>query len=116
MPPEANVESTLVWYEHTNPKNYKYWVDETANFLKCLFLIKYCMLSLFFNTILIIAAYEDLPKRHHVNCTFDNPPPPGKVCGIETHTFGPCVESKNFGYADGRPCIFLKLNKVELTI
>jgi sodium/potassium-transporting ATPase subunit beta len=26
--------------------------------------------------------------------------------------FGPCDEESGFGYADGKPCIFLKLNKV----
>jgi len=35
MPPEANVESTLVWYESSKKDNYKYWVDETSRFLKC---------------------------------------------------------------------------------
>ncbi|CAD6996818.1 unnamed protein product [Ceratitis capitata] len=35
MPPEANVESTLIWYEKSRPENFKYWVDETAAFLHC---------------------------------------------------------------------------------
>lgn len=34
MPPEVNVESTLVWYESSKPDNYKYWVDETTKFLE----------------------------------------------------------------------------------
>ncbi|TMW53895.1 hypothetical protein DOY81_000952 [Sarcophaga bullata] len=53
MPPEANVESTLVWYESNKPDNFRYWVQETANFLK---------------------SYEDLPKQNQVNCSFENPP------------------------------------------
>lgn len=35
MPPEVNVESTLVWYESNKQDNFQYWVDETSNFLKC---------------------------------------------------------------------------------
>jgi sodium/potassium-transporting ATPase subunit beta len=26
--------------------------------------------------------------------------------------FNPCTKEKNFGYEEGRPCIFLKLNKI----
>lgn len=33
MPPESNVESTLVWYEKNNPKNSEYWVSEIESFL-----------------------------------------------------------------------------------
>lgn len=34
MPPESNVESTLIWYQKNNPNNSKYWVDEISSFLK----------------------------------------------------------------------------------
>lgn len=34
MPPESNVESTLIWYEKNNPKNSEYWVNELEHFLK----------------------------------------------------------------------------------
>lgn len=33
MPPESNVESTLIWYEKNNANNSKYWVDEIDSFL-----------------------------------------------------------------------------------
>lgn len=33
MPPESNVESTLIWYEKNNPNNTKYWVEEIGSFL-----------------------------------------------------------------------------------
>jgi sodium/potassium-transporting ATPase subunit beta len=32
MPPESNVESTLIWFEESKD-NTKYWIDETKNFL-----------------------------------------------------------------------------------
>lgn len=32
MPPESNVESTLIWYEN-NENNTKYWIDEIDSFL-----------------------------------------------------------------------------------
>lgn len=33
MPPESNVESTLVWYQKNNVSNSKYWVEEIDSFL-----------------------------------------------------------------------------------
>lgn len=34
MPPESNVESTLIWYKGSDPNNYKYWTEEIDKFLK----------------------------------------------------------------------------------
>lgn len=33
MPPEENVESTLIWYKRSSNVSVKYWVDELKNFL-----------------------------------------------------------------------------------
>ncbi|XP_023172302.1 sodium/potassium-transporting ATPase subunit beta-2 isoform X1 [Drosophila hydei] len=93
MPPEANVESTLVWYESSKKDNYMYWVEETERFLK-------------------YHTYDELPKKNQVNCSFEHPPPEGKVCGVEVSSFAPCTFDNNFGYHLARPCIFLKLNKI----
>jgi hypothetical protein len=34
MPPESNVESTLIWYRGNDERNYKYWTDELDKFLE----------------------------------------------------------------------------------
>lgn len=34
MPPESNVESTLIWYKGNDEKNWKYWADELDRFLE----------------------------------------------------------------------------------
>jgi sodium/potassium-transporting ATPase subunit beta len=34
MPPESNVESTLIWYRGNDEQNYKYWTDELDKFLE----------------------------------------------------------------------------------
>jgi sodium/potassium-transporting ATPase subunit beta len=34
MPPESNVESTLIWYKGSDEKNWKYWTEELDNFLE----------------------------------------------------------------------------------
>jgi sodium/potassium-transporting ATPase subunit beta len=33
MPPESNVESTLVWFEASNDKNTEYWIGALDEFL-----------------------------------------------------------------------------------
>lgn len=33
MPPESNVESTLIWYKSTDKNNIKYWTEEIDKFL-----------------------------------------------------------------------------------
>lgn len=38
MPPESNVESTLVWFEAANEKNTEYWIGALDEFLYCEFL------------------------------------------------------------------------------
>jgi hypothetical protein len=34
MPPESNVESTLIWYRGNDERNYKYWTEELDKFLQ----------------------------------------------------------------------------------
>jgi hypothetical protein len=34
MPPESNVESTLIWYKGNDEDNYKYWTNELDKFLE----------------------------------------------------------------------------------
>jgi len=89
MPPEANIESTLIWYE--TKKVDPHWLDSLQEFVDSL---------------------EDLPRQNRVNCSFDNPAPEGKVCSLDLSEFGECIKEKKFGYEKGKPCIFLKLNKI----
>jgi hypothetical protein len=34
MPPEDNAESTLIWYNSLDEKNYEHWVNELDTFLE----------------------------------------------------------------------------------
>lgn len=36
----------------------------------------------------------------------------GESCKVDLSAFGNCNHEKGFGYEEGRPCIFLKLNKI----
>lgn len=87
MPPESNVESTLIWYEKDNSD---YWVDEIEHFLK---------------------GFSPQDSIDRVDCK--NKKPSGdESCKINLKDFAPCTAERKFGYPEGRPCIFLKLNKI----
>ncbi|GAB0095243.1 Sodium/potassium-transporting ATPase subunit beta-2 [Sergentomyia squamirostris] len=92
MPPESNVESTLVWYKASSPDNMEYWVNEIDLFLK---------------------PYMDEAKvENRVDCDFDHPPPEGKVCNVPANSWDPCIAQKKYNFPKSSPCIFLKLNKI----
>jgi sodium/potassium-transporting ATPase subunit beta len=98
MPPESNVESTLIWFEENNEKNTEYWVDEIRNFLT--------------------GFAENRTKdgkpvnKHGIDCTKNNRVEPEEHCKVDLSKFGDCTEAKGFGFERGKPCIFLKLNKI----
>jgi len=45
MPPESNVESTLIWYRANDEGNYKYWTDELDKFLEGKQCYLYCRIE-----------------------------------------------------------------------
>lgn len=49
MPPESNVESTLIWFEKQNETNSKTWEDGIKDFLKGKLMIHRCATKLFAN-------------------------------------------------------------------
>ncbi|XP_049302864.1 sodium/potassium-transporting ATPase subunit beta-1 [Bactrocera dorsalis] len=45
-------------------------------------------------------------------CNFNQTNGANKVCVVNVDNFGPCSKETGYGYQNGRPCIFLKLNKI----
>lgn len=97
LPPEDNVESTLIWYKGTNEENFKIWTESLTEFLK---VYKTPGLS--------------TPNRgqNAHNCDYGNPPPSGMVCDVDIKAFGSCIQENHYNYHRSSPCIFLKLNKI----
>lgn len=96
LPPEENVESTLIWYKGTDYENYKIWTEALTKFL---------------------AVYKTpglTPGRGQniYNCKYTSPPPPGQVCDVNIKDFDVCTQENNYSYHKSSPCIFLKLNKI----
>lgn len=121
MPPESNVESTLVWFEAANTKNTEYWIGALDEFLECKILSS-PFIDLFYilidNGWLFFAAYTKEDKeaeKNRVACDFTNPPQNGKVCRVDVskERFGICSKERDYGYSKSSPCVFLKLNKVS---
>lgn len=96
MPPESNVESTLIWYKASDEGNYLHWTRELDKFLE-----EYQRPASGTNNF-----------EHRVPCDYNRPPPPGKVCDVDMTDWGSCTKTKKYGYNKSAPCIFLKLNKI----
>ncbi|XP_015608306.1 sodium/potassium-transporting ATPase subunit beta-2 [Cephus cinctus] len=97
MPPESNVESTLIWYKTSNEGNYRHWTKELDKFL---------------------ADYQKIGNtpnagEHRVTCDYGMEKlPPGKVCDVDISNWIPCTSKNSYNYQKSAPCIFLKLNKI----
>lgn len=88
-PPESTIDSTLIWFEKNNENNTKYWVKELDSFLK---------------------TFETNSSKT-VDCR-NKQPEAGQSCKIDFEAFRECTSKRGYGYKDGKPCIFLKLNKI----
>lgn len=118
MPPESNVESTLVWFEASKDENIEYWISAIDEFLdgnlRLFEITDYCANCLIFFLVYKKADEDNKPHSNRVDCTPDSPPKDGKVCRVDVSSakFGACTKSNQYGYSKGSPCVFLKLNKV----
>ena len=48
-------------------------------------------------------------------CNYTKGAEAGKSCHFPIPSLNECTEAKSYGYAAGKPCIFLKMNKVRVT-
>lgn len=95
MPPESNVESTLIWYRANDERNYKYWTDELDKFLE------------------VYKRPGNVPGEgtNTVDCDYSSYPG-DKVCYVNPNEWGSCSSANHYSYQRSAPCIFLKLNKI----
>jgi len=94
MPPDSNVESTLIWFKHGPHGNWQHWFKEIDNFLK---------------------PYDvgQQSGEYVTQCDFGQPAPPGKVCAFDIHKLGTnCTRENFFGYDRGNPCVIIKINRI----
>lgn len=96
LPPEDNVESTLIWYRGTNKENYEVWTNALDDFL------------LPYKTPGSISGRG----QNIYNCDYGQEPPRGQVCDVDIKAWAPCIQENYYNYHRSAPCIFLKLNKI----
>jgi sodium/potassium-transporting ATPase subunit beta len=96
LPPEDNVESTLIWYRGTNRENYEVWTNALDEFLSP------------YKTPGSISGRG----QNIYNCDYGQEPPRGQVCDVDIKAWAPCVQENHYNYHKSSPCIFLKLNKI----
>lgn len=118
MPPDSNVESTLIWYKASDKGNIQHWQHQLDAFLASEFSILYFFLQLVFYRQIFSLAYEkeNNPNYNNVEqCLPHQKPSKGKVCDVKLDAeWQKCVKENGYNYdsPEGGPCIFLKLNKV----
>uniref|UniRef100_A0A6M2DEM3 Putative sodium/potassium-transporting atpase subunit beta-2 isoform x2 n=1 Tax=Xenopsylla cheopis TaxID=163159 RepID=A0A6M2DEM3_XENCH len=96
LPPDENIESTLIWYKGTDYDNYRRWTKSLSEFLEF-----YKTPGLTYNR-----------GQNIYSCDYNSPPPKGMVCDVDVKAWGPCIEENNFNYHKSAPCVILKLNKI----
>lgn len=56
---------------------------------------------------------------YNQNCTEENREKGSKPCAMDLTTLGECYDSNDtnfkYGYDEGKPCIFFKMNRVSLS-
>ena len=116
MPPDSNVESTLIWYKTGEPLNINYWTEELDRFLERKFDF---YLQRTVKPRAFASAYHKQSGSENVdNCEKKDRPDENKFCEFKiTADYAPCIKDMRYGF-DGKerggPCIFLKLNKVRV--
>lgn len=101
MPPNKNIESTLIWFRHGNHNgNWEPWVQRLEDHMADYKNPKY-------------AADQ---KGRAVECGDQGQIPPGEssVCMINQDSLfnGLCKNETAYGFNVGKPCILIKLNKI----
>ncbi|XP_050101378.1 sodium/potassium-transporting ATPase subunit beta-2-like [Anopheles aquasalis] len=95
LPFEDKVEKTQIVYKGSDMKSYKTYTDALDDFL---------------SSYRPSGQSSDDVQVH--NCSYNEPPPKGKVCEVDIKQYGPCTQENHYSYHKSAPCIFLKLNKI----
>ena len=72
-----------------------------------------------FKYLLYISAYENKNKDiTYINCNDKVKPKydEDEACNVDINSFGDCTPENQFGYPEGNPCVFLKLNKASILL
>ncbi|XP_043462812.1 sodium/potassium-transporting ATPase subunit beta-1-like [Leptopilina heterotoma] len=89
-------DEMVISYDTKNSSDINIWIQKLDLFL-----------SSYHNSSLLL---DD--GRNQQICNYDALPHQNKVCMFDVDTLGPCSYGQGYGFATGKPCVFLKLNKI----
>lgn len=89
-------ERSLIWYSASNATEVKKWTHLLDKFLE-----QYVNSSLLPNE-----------GRNQQICNYTMPPKSGNVCAVDVNSWGPCSPTRQYGYNNSAPCVFIKLNRI----
>lgn len=96
-PRSKNVESTLIWYRRADTKDVDYWSSYLDKFINSTYERK--------------ASNTD--GQTLINCDKANQPGENQACIFDYLKLGKqCQKKDSFGYALGKPCVLIKMNKM----
>jgi hypothetical protein len=91
-------------------------IYQKFNFLRMPYFFFLDKILIYLPCIFFLPAYSDTEhQENRVDCSFDRPPPEGKVCKQPLDNMAPCTKANRYNFHKAEPCIFLKLNKVSVT-
>lgn len=88
-------KTVILWYSDESNKSHIITPDYYINYLDKYF-----------------EKYENLSSDIYVDCSDPDVNNKGKFCKFTKDMLGPCGKD-GYGYRDGKPCIYLKLNKMR---
>ncbi|XP_051859185.1 sodium/potassium-transporting ATPase subunit beta-1 isoform X2 [Drosophila albomicans] len=88
---EQTERGSVIEFDNKKPAEIEYWTGLLDDFLK---------------------DYKQTEGRKMKHCDYNQSRNPNDVCVVDENQFGPCSSANGYGYRVGKPCIFLKLNKI----
>lgn len=100
-PRPKNVESTLVWYKQSDSHDTQYWVDALELFVKD------------YEQKTTQQDGQTLIDCHDTDGNQITTPAENQACIFRDSALGEqCQKKDKFGYANGKPCVLVKMNKM----
>jgi len=89
---DKNSESTLIWFKRTDDNDVSFWTEQLDKFID--------------------ESQVSEGTGNAIVCSLGNGATASRVCKVPIDSLGDCKKENKFGYADGNPCVLIKLNKI----
>ena len=113
-PKHPSPDTLTIDFNKDDPESYSKYLENLKDFLKSRFRQQFATRDFFLKTLFFI-GYE-MKNDNLATCDYGFDSTEGKLCRfpISEHIPTECSNENSYGFANGNPCIFLKLNKVNI--